>query len=102
FDDASMNYQVPTEDTSPGAYENPAHTVASLFSRLTYNYAEKYLFTAIVRRDGSSRFGSENHYGIFPSASAGWVTSNEDFWPSNNVVNFLKIRGSYGVVGNDN
>ena len=102
FDDASMNYQVPIENTNHGGYENPAHTVASLFSRLTYNYDEKYLFTAIVRRDGSSRFGSENKYGIFPSASAGWVASNEAFWPSNNVVNFLKIRGSYGVVGNDN
>lgn len=102
FDDASMNYQVPIESTDHGGYENPAHTVASLFTRLTYDYNERYLFTAIVRRDGSSRFGSENKYGIFPSASAGWVASNESFWPTNNAVNFLKVRGSYGVVGNDN
>lgn len=102
FDDASLNYSVPVESTNPGGYESAEHKVSSLFTRINYNYAEKYLFTAILRRDGSSRFGSENKYGYFPSVSAGWVTSSEEFWPENNIVNFLKIRGSYGVVGNDN
>lgn len=102
FYDASFNYYVPDADRLGGGWENPDHRVSSLFGRLTYNYSEKYLFTGIVRRDGSSRFGSNNKYGFFPSASAGWVTSFEEFWPKNKVVTFLKVRGSYGVTGNDN
>lgn len=82
-----------------GEYLN---TLNSSFARLTYNYNEKYLFTGIVRRDGSSRFGPNNKYGYFPSASVGWIASNENFFPKNNVVSFLKFRGSYGVTGNDN
>jgi TonB-dependent starch-binding outer membrane protein SusC len=59
------------------------------------------LVTGIIRRDGSSRFGSNNRYGTFPSFSLGWVASKEDFWKENNVVNQLKFRGGYGVTGND-
>lgn len=55
-----------------------------------------------MRRDGSSRFGPNNRYGIFPSFSAGWVITQEAFWPTNPVVDFLKVRGGYGIVGNDN
>jgi TonB-linked SusC/RagA family outer membrane protein len=102
FDDASMNFKVPTASRNSDGYENQLHTVNSLFARLNYAYNEKYLLTAVMRRDGSSRFGSNNKYGYFPSFSAGWVASQESFWPSNNVVNFLKVRGGYGVVGNDN
>ncbi|HPH45465.1 MAG TPA: SusC/RagA family TonB-linked outer membrane protein, partial [Chryseolinea sp.] len=102
FDDASLNYNVPTSDRNSSGYEGNLHTVTSLFARLNYNYDEKYLLTAIVRRDGSSRFGSNNKYGYFPSFSVGWVVSREKFWFSNNVVDFLKVRGGYGVVGNDN
>ncbi|SFG33536.1 SusC/RagA family TonB-linked outer membrane protein [Pontibacter chinhatensis] len=101
FDEASFNLKVPTANRSSDAYEGIDHTVSSLFGRVVYDYDEKYLFTGIIRRDGSSRFGTNNKYGYFPSASIGWVASNENFWPSNDVVNFLKIRGSYGVVGND-
>src|SRR5690606_7818563 len=61
----------------------------------------KYLVEGVVRRDGSSRFGGNNRYGVFPSFGLGWVPTRENFWPENNIVNFLKIRGSYGVVGND-
>jgi TonB-linked SusC/RagA family outer membrane protein len=102
FDDASMNYNVPTADRSAGAYEGAIHTVSSLFARLNYTYDEKYLFTAVIRRDGSSRFGSDNKYGYFPSFSVGWVASKEAFWPQNSLVDFFKLRGGYGVVGNDN
>ncbi|MBT31226.1 MAG: SusC/RagA family TonB-linked outer membrane protein [Thalassobius sp.] len=102
FDDASLNYKVPPTSENADGYENPAHTVSSLFSRVTYNFKEKYLLTALIRRDGSSRFGNNNKYGVFPSASLGWVTSAEEFWPQNNIVTFLKVRGGYGVVGNDN
>lgn len=79
------------------------HTMASMFGRLSYNYDERYMVQATVRRDGSSRFGSNNKYGIFPSFSAGWNVMNESFmedtrdWLSN-----LKIRFSWGKNGNDN
>mgnify|MGYP002639536940 CR=1 FL=1 len=102
FDDASMNYGVPTDQVTAGGYESSIHRVTSLFTRVNYNYAGRYLFTGVFRRDGSSRFGSNNRYGFFPSASLGWVLSGENFWPTNDVVNFAKIRGGYGVVGNDN
>jgi TonB-linked SusC/RagA family outer membrane protein len=68
---------------------------------LNYTYKEKYLFTGIVRQDGSSNFGPNNKYGFFPSFSTGWVVSKEDFWKENKVVNSLKLRAGYGVVGND-
>ena len=102
FASASMNYNVVASDRVGGGWETPDHRVSSLFARLIYNYNEKYLFTGIIRRDGSSRFGSNNKYGFFPSASLGWVASRENFWPKNKVVTFVKIRGSYGVNGNDN
>lgn len=76
--------------------------LTSLLSRLTYNFRGKYLFTAAVRRDGSSRFGSNNRWGTFPSFSAGWVISDEDFMKSMPKVSFAKLRGSYGVIGNNN
>ncbi|RMG80777.1 MAG: TonB-dependent receptor [Bacteroidetes bacterium] len=75
--------------------------VVSYFGRLNYNFKEKYLLTAIVRRDGSTKFGSNNKFGNFPSVSVGWIASEEPFFPNNNVVKFLKVRGSYGINGND-
>jgi TonB-dependent starch-binding outer membrane protein SusC len=100
FDDASFNLKVPGR-IGDGS-EGQEHTVTSLFARVNYNYNEKYIVSALVRRDGSSRFGANNRFGIFPSLSLGWVPSMENFWAANDIVNFLKIRGSYGVVGNDN
>jgi TonB-linked SusC/RagA family outer membrane protein len=76
--------------------------LTSLLSRINYNYQGKYLFTAAVRGDGSSRFGSENRWGIFPSVSAGWVLSDENFLNTIDKVSFAKIRASYGVTGNNN
>jgi len=73
----------------------------SYFGRLQYNYKGKYLFSAVVRRDGSTAFGPENKFGIFPSGSIGWVISDEDFLSSSNTIDFLKLRSSYGVLGND-
>jgi TonB-linked SusC/RagA family outer membrane protein len=101
FHDASMNYSISADDITAKGYEGINHTVSSLFSRLTYDYGGKYLFTGIIRRDGSSRFGSNNRFGYFPSASVGWVASQEAFWPAKNSINFLKFRGSYGITGND-
>jgi TonB-linked SusC/RagA family outer membrane protein len=101
FEDASMNYDVAADDITASGSEGIHHTVSSLFSRLTYNFKEKYLFTGIIRRDGSSRFGANNKYGYFPSASVGWVATQESFWPEEEVVDFFKLRGSYGITGND-
>ena len=102
FDDASMNFNVPTDQITAGGWESSLHRVTSLFTRINYDYAGRYLLTAVFRRDGSSRFGSNNRYGFFPSVSAGWIVSAENFWPVNDAVNFFKIRGGYGIVGNDN
>lgn len=73
----------------------------SLMGRVNYSYNNKYLLTATVRRDGSSRFGKDNRYGTFPSASAAWRISQEEFFRSN-VINDLKLRVGYGVTGNQN
>ena len=72
----------------------------SYFARLTYDYRGKYLFKASIRRDGSSRFGSENRYGYFPAASAGWIISEEDFLSGSPTLSYLKLRGSWGINGN--
>jgi TonB-linked SusC/RagA family outer membrane protein len=102
FEDASMNYNVPTDQRSSWGSEGSGHTVSSLFSRVNYNYKERYIVEAMVRRDGSSRFGANNRYGVFPSFSLGWNLSNEDFLAGHETINSLKLRGGYGVVGNDN
>jgi len=102
FNDASMNYSVATTSKIGGGYEYQPYRLSSTYGRITYDYSGKYLFTGIVRRDGSSHFGDNNKYGTFPSVSVGWVPSKESFWNKSGVVNTLKIRGSYGVNGNDN
>ncbi|MGC5746160.1 SusC/RagA family TonB-linked outer membrane protein [Chryseobacterium sp. NFX27] len=76
-------------------------TKESWFTRLNYNYNEKYLLEGSVRWDGSSRFATDVRWQSFWSAGAGWVISKENFLQDNNFVNFLKLRGSYGEVGND-
>lgn len=76
--------------------------LVSYLARLNYNYQDKYLFTASIRRDGSSRFGRNNRWGNFPSVSVGWVLTEEDFMPELNQISFLKLRSSYGVTGNFN
>ncbi len=76
--------------------------LTSVLSRLTYNYKQKYLLTASVRSDGSSRFGADNRWGVFPSVSAGWVLSDEGFLLDQEKISFAKIRASYGVTGNNN
>ena len=77
-------------------------SLTSVLARLNYNYKGKYLLTAAIRSDGSSRFGSENRWGTFPSASLGWVISDEGFLSDVQSVSLAKIRASYGVTGNNN
>jgi len=74
--------------------------LASFFGRVNYDLMNKYLFTATVRRDGSTVFGENNKWGLFPSVAIGWKISNEDFLAESNYVSFLKLRTSYGITGN--
>ena len=74
----------------------------SYFGRLNYNYKDTYLLNTTYRIDGSSVFSPENAWGYFPSVSAGWVISNEEFLKDSNIINYLKLRGSWGQVGNQN
>lgn len=74
----------------------------SYFGRLNYNFKETYLLNATFRMDGSSIFSEENQWGYFPSVSAGWIASNEVFLKDSKVINFLKLRASWGQVGNQN
>ncbi|QRR01811.1 SusC/RagA family TonB-linked outer membrane protein [Dyadobacter sandarakinus] len=74
----------------------------SLFGRVNYNFNDKYIVTAVMRRDGSSRFGSNKRYGVFPAFSAAWRVSSENFMKSIPFITDLKIRGGYGLMGNSN
>ena len=76
---------------------------ASFFGRINYNYKQTYLATAVFRYDGSTRFAKGHQWGAFPSFSAGWVVSNEKFMkPLQHWLDFLKLRGGWGINGNDN
>lgn len=113
--DGIMVFDVPTINTTSGMGRDgdvipprvtggySSWATAGFFSRLNYNFAEKYLFEANLRYDGTSRFREERRWGLFPSFSAGWNVAREDFFqPLENVVTSLKVRGSYGSLGNQN
>jgi len=86
--------QTPSSDYS-------SYSILSYLGRINYAYKDKYLFTASIRADGSSRFGVNNKWGYFPSAAVAWRVSQEDFWANlKKVVNELKIRVSWGITGN--
>ena len=79
------------------------HTILSYIGRINYNYDDRYLFSATVRRDGSSRLSKNIRWGTFPSVSLGWRFDKETFFPFNrNIVNMFKVRASYGELGNEN
>lgn len=113
--DGIMVFDVPTINTTSGMGRDgdvipprvtggySSWATAGFFSRLNYNFAEKYLFEANLRYDGTSRFREERRWGLFPSFSAGWNVAREDFFqPLEDVVTTLKVRGSYGSLGNQN
>jgi TonB-dependent starch-binding outer membrane protein SusC len=77
-------------------------SILSYIGRLNYHFKNKYLLSAAVRYDGSSKFGNNKKWGTFPSVSLGWVATEEDFLKSLDFISFLKLRGSYGKVGNNN
>ncbi|MDA0194563.1 MAG: SusC/RagA family TonB-linked outer membrane protein [Bacteroidetes bacterium] len=113
YEDLSgFNADVPTNDpdnvylnlatdtvwtASGGAYES---ALFSTFGRIIYDYQDKYSVSAIIRRDGSSRFGPNRRYGTFKSLGFAWVASDEEFMQNLGPVNFLKIRATWGVNGN--
>ncbi len=78
----------------------PLARTYSLFAQANYNYKDKYLLSGTVRRDGSAVFGPEHRFGVFPAVSAGWRISSENFMQNTRWINDLKIRGSYGEMGN--
>ena len=89
-------------DTYSSSYEYQ-HSLASYIARLNYDYDGKYLLSAVVRRDGSSRLTKDIRWGTFPSVSLGWRFDKEKFFPiDRNIVNMFKVRASYGELGNEN
>ena len=84
------------------SYESK-HALTSFLGRLIYDYDSKYLFSFILRRDGSSRLTKDIRWGTFPSVSVGWRFDKEKFFPiDHNIVNMFKVRASYGELGNEN
>ena len=100
---ANINQAIDVEDRFKDLGRNVTFDsrLLSYFTRVQYDYKGKYLFSAVLRRDGSTKFGPENKFGYFPSASIGWVASDEEFMGENNFFDLLKVRASYGVLGND-
>ncbi|MCK9399207.1 MAG: TonB-dependent receptor [Bacteroidales bacterium] len=78
-----------------------SYALFSVFGRVTYDYKSRYAFTGIIRRDGSSNFGPNNRYGWFPSLGVSWMLTEESFMPKLGPVDFLKLRASWGINGND-
>ncbi|MEE1316057.1 MAG: TonB-dependent receptor [Prevotella sp.] len=89
-----------TQSTGTGSQVNSS--IFSYFGRLFYNFDDRYLLTATLRRDGSSKFAEDNRWGWFPSAALAWKVSNENFLKDNKVLNNLKLRLGWGATGNQN
>ncbi|MEM6515549.1 MAG: SusC/RagA family TonB-linked outer membrane protein [Bacteroidota bacterium] len=96
-----FNNNIALADNGTTFTDNATEKLVSYFGRIEYNYDEKYLLQVSARTDGSTRFGSNNRFGFFPAASAGWILSNEEFLSSSDFVTFLKLRASYGVSGSN-
>ncbi|MDB5021176.1 MAG: hypothetical protein JWQ28_2303 [Pedobacter sp.] len=78
-----------------------SNTLVSFFGRLGYNYKQRYILSATLRTDGSSRFTDGNRFGYFPAVSGAWIVSDEAFMKNQNVLSTVKLRGSWGVTGNN-
>ena len=90
-------------DSSGSIYQSIPKGYVGLVGRVTYDYDTKYLLDFNIGRNGSENFAPGKRYGTFPSISVGWIPSMEPWWqPISNVISYLKLRGSYGIVGNDN
>lgn len=116
FQDEYQAFEVPEQEQywsikhASGAYDNRVEqfhytptNFMSFFGRVQYNFNDKYYFTGTIRRDGSSTFANNSEfYGTFPSVGLGWTLTEESFLDGNETINFLKLRGSYGELGNAN
>ena len=90
-------------DSDGSLYQSIPKGYVGLVGRITYDYATKYLLDFNIGRNGSENFAPGKRYGTFPSVSVGWIPSSESWWaPLSNVISYLKLRGSWGMVGNDN
>ncbi len=98
-DDRLLTLNSAAEITGGGGSGTDVNFVGVLFL-VDYAYKNKYLFKASFRIDGSSRFGANNRYGYFPAVSAGWIMSEEPWFDNTGFINFLKLRGSWGLTGN--
>ena len=85
-----------------GSWNSIPYSILSYFGRVSYNYDERFLAQATIRRDASSHFGPNNKWGTFPSASLGWNIKNEEFLKYSNVISMAKLRASWGINGKDN
>lgn len=101
YPDASIPY-ISAAGTTTGTSGLTQWALLSAIGRLNYNFKDKYLFSVAVRSDGSSKFGNDKQYGVFPSVSGGWIVSDESFMKSLPIINTLKLRASYGLTGNNN
>ncbi|WP_432710144.1 SusC/RagA family TonB-linked outer membrane protein [Pedobacter sp.] len=105
FGDIAVDYTDAMQATAPAnrvinSYNDPTTELQSYFARAIFNYDEKYILTATFRADGSTRFGTDNKYGYFPSFAAAWVIKNETFLKDVEWLNQLKLRVGYGKTGN--
>lgn len=99
FADISLADGVP--DAKAAVSQRTDQRKSSMFARVLYDYKKRYLFSGIIRRDVSSDFIRDNRVDYFPAITTGWNISEEPFWNSESFINLLKIRGSYGLLGND-
>ena len=105
FPNNGLHYYDLLQITTPtsreiGSYASPTTELQSFFGRAIVNFKDKYLLTATMRADGSTRFGENNKYGYFPSVGLAWNVSQEDFLSGNDFINNLKFRASWGKTGN--
>ena len=96
---ASISYNVAGDELSSYKAEDYRHALLSYYGRVNYSFDGRYLLTATMRRDGSSRFGKDYRWGTFPSVGLGWTLTQEKFLRDQKVLSNLKIRASYGVTG---
>lgn len=99
-----LNFSINNTKTDPGSVISNYHSTPvvnlAYFGRVEYEFAEKYLLSASLRREGISSFQKEKRWDNFPAVSVGWVLSSEDFLKNIKILNYLKLRGGFGIVGN--
>lgn len=99
--DWSNLFDLSVATTTINTISSGKNALISYFGRVQYDFKDKYLLSASIRRDGSSKFGGDNQWGIFPAASVAWKVSREPFMANINAISDLKVRASYGVSGNN-